>query len=96
LGEGAKAGIGIGVTLGVIILAAFAYLTWRNRKATLMLREQVRMLAGRNEIQKDTRYESSGIAPYHDQERYELDGLRNDTAELPAENERIKGNDARS
>jgi hypothetical protein len=90
LGEGAKAGIGIGVTLGVIVLAAFAYLTWRNRKATTMLKEQVQILAGRNEVQKDPRYEPSGIAPYHDQERYELDGIGNNTAELPAENERMR------
>jgi hypothetical protein len=91
LSEGAEAGIGIGVTLGVIVLAAFAYLTWRNRKSTMMLREQVQMLTGQgNGVQEDPRYKPSGVEPYHDQERHELGGLWNQTAELPVENERTR------
>jgi hypothetical protein len=94
LGNGAKAGIGVGVVVGVIVIVAFGYLIWRNQKTTMKLREQVQMLADRgNEVQKDPRFEPFGIAPYHDQVRYELGGIRNQnkTAELPAEDQRMRG-----
>jgi hypothetical protein len=78
--------------VGVIVLVAFAYLIWWNRKSTMKLREQVQMLAGRgNEVQKDPRFEPFGLAPYHDQERYELGVPGRGTAELPAEDERMRG-----
>lgn len=100
LGEGTETGIGVGITLGVIVLVAFGYLTWRDRKSTMKLREQVQMLAERgNEVQNDLRYEQSGVkpfhdpgaAPYHDQGRYELGGIGSQTAELPVEDQRIRG-----
>jgi hypothetical protein len=94
LGGGAKAGIGVGVVVGVIVIVAFGYLIWRNQKSTMKLREQVQLLAGRgNEVQKDPQFEPSGIAPYHDQVRYELGGIENQNraSELPAEDQRMRG-----
>jgi hypothetical protein len=76
--------------VGVIVIVAFGYLIWRNQKSTMKLKEQVQMLASRgNEVQKDPRFEPSGIAPYQDQERYELEGIENGTAELPVKDQRM-------
>jgi hypothetical protein len=43
----AKAGIGIGVTAGVIVLAVLGYFIYRQRSKTKQLAEQIQMIAQR-------------------------------------------------
>ena len=74
VGTVAEVGIGFGAAVGAIVLVAFTYLIWWQRKLEIMLKEQAELLAARKyEEYRDPVAELSGFSRYR-QPRYELGG----------------------